>query len=68
MHAPLDNSYRDNPWGNYGEKLVVVIIIHDPGVRRIVIFSANKIRNRFSKPTSVQIGVGIVCVFQNLQI
>ena len=34
--------------------------------QRIVIFPANRNRNRFRDPTSVQIGIGIVCEFQNL--
>ena len=38
------------------------------GVKRIVIFPANGNRNRFAEPTSVQIGIGIVCEFQNLRI
>ena len=32
------------------------------------IFTANRIRNRFAEPTSVQIGIGKVCEFHNLQI
>ena len=36
--------------------------------QRIVIFPTNRNRNRFAEPTSVQIGIGIVCEFQNLQI
>ena len=34
----------------------------------VVIFPANRNRNRFAEPTSVRIGIGIVCEFQNLQI
>ena len=36
--------------------------------QRIVIFPANRNRKRFAKPTSVQMGIGIICEFQNLQI
>ena len=36
--------------------------------QRIVIFTVNSNRKRFAKPTSVQIGIGIICEFQNLQI
>ena len=36
--------------------------------QQIVIFPANRNRNRFWEPTSVQIGIGIVREFQNLQI
>ena len=36
--------------------------------QRIVIFPALRNRNRFAEPTSVQIGIGIVCESQNLQI
>ena len=35
---------------------------------RIVIFPANRNRNRFAELISVQIGIGIVREFQNLQI
>ena len=35
---------------------------------RIVIFTANRNRNRFAEPTSLQIGIGIVCESQNLRI
>ena len=35
--------------------------------QRIVIFPANRNRNRFEEPTSVRIGIGIVHEFQNLQ-
>ena len=34
----------------------------------IVIFPANRNRNRFAEPTSVRIGIGIVCEIKNLQI
>ena len=34
--------------------------------QRIVIFPANRNKNRFAEPTSVQIGIGIVFEFQNL--
>ena len=34
----------------------------------IIIFSTNRNRNRFAEPTSVQIGIGIFCEFQNLRI
>ena len=34
----------------------------------IVIFTANRNRNRFAEPTSVQIGIEIVCELQNLWI
>ena len=37
-------------------------------VQRIVIFPANRNRNRFAEPTSVQIGKGIVHESQNMQI
>ena len=37
-------------------------------VQRIVIFPANRNRNRFAEPTSVRIGIGIVREFQNLRI
>ena len=37
-------------------------------VQQIVIFPANRNRNRFAEPTSVQIGIGIVREFQNLGI
>ena len=41
--------------------------IAEPGSgQRIVIFPANRNRNRFAEPTSVGIGIGIVCEFQNL--
>ena len=33
-----------------------------------VIFPANRNRNRFAEPISVQIGIGIVCELQNLRI
>ena len=36
--------------------------------QQIVIFTANRNRNRFTEPTSVQIGIGIVCESQNLRI
>ena len=36
--------------------------------QQIVIFPANRNRNRFAEPSYVQIGIGIVCEFQNLQI
>ena len=36
--------------------------------QRIVIFPANRNRNRFAEPTSVRIGIGIVREFQNLRI
>ena len=36
--------------------------------QRIVIFPTNRNRNRFAEPTSVKIGIGIVCEFQNLQL
>ena len=36
--------------------------------QRIVIFPANRNRNRFLEPTFVQIGIGIVSEFQNLRI
>ena len=36
--------------------------------QRIVIFPANRNRNRFTEPTSVQIGIGIVWEFQNMRI
>ena len=36
--------------------------------QRIVIFPANRNRNRFAESTSVRIGMGIVCEFQNLGI
>ena len=36
--------------------------------QQIVIFPADRNRNRFAEPTSVQIGIGIVCTLQNLQI
>ena len=32
-------------------------------VQRIVVFPANRNRNRFAEPNSVQIGIGIVCEF-----
>ena len=35
---------------------------------QIVIYPANRNRNRIAEPTSVQIGIGIVGEFQNLQI
>ena len=34
----------------------------------IVIFPMNRNRNRFAEPTSVRIGIGIVCEFQHLRI
>ena len=37
-------------------------------VQLIIIFLANRNRNRFASPTSLQKGIGIVCEFQNLQI
>ena len=36
--------------------------------QQIVIFPAKRNRNRFAEPSSVQIGIGIVHEFQNLQI
>ena len=36
--------------------------------QRIVIFPVNRNRNRFAEPTSVRIGIGIVCESQNLRI
>ena len=36
--------------------------------QQIVIFPANKNRNRFAQPPSVRIGIGIVCEFVNLLI
>ena len=36
--------------------------------QQLVIFPANRNRNRFAEPTSVRIEIGIVCEFQNLQI
>ena len=36
--------------------------------QRMVIFPANRNRNRFAEPSSVQIGIGIVLEFQNLRI
>ena len=36
--------------------------------QRIVIFPANRNRNRFAEPTSVRIGIGIVRESQNLRI
>ena len=37
-------------------------------VQRIVIFHANRNRNRFAELNSVRIGLRIICEFQNLQI
>ena len=42
--------------------------IHCNSDQRIVILPANKNRNRFAEPTSVQIGIGIVREFKNLRI
>ena len=36
--------------------------------QQIVIFPANRNRNRFAEPTSIQIGIGIVSESQNLRI
>ena len=36
--------------------------------QRIIIFPANRNRNRLAESSSVQIGIGIVCEVQNLQI
>ena len=36
--------------------------------QQIVIFPANRNRNRFAEPTSVRIGIGIVCESKNLHI
>ena len=36
--------------------------------QQIVIFPKNGNRNRFAEPTSLRIGIGIVCEFHNLQI
>ena len=37
-------------------------------VQQIGIFLANRNRNKLAESTSFQIGIGIVCEFQNLQI
>ena len=37
------------------------------GVERIGMFPANRNRNRFAEPTSLQIGTGIVCKLPNLR-
>ena len=37
-------------------------------VHKIVIFPANWNWNRLAEPTSVQIGIGIICEFQRLKI
>ena len=37
-------------------------------VQRKFIFPTNRNRNIFAEPTSVQIGIGILCELQNLQI
>ena len=36
--------------------------------QKMVIFPENRNRNRFAELTSVRIGIGIICEFQNLQI
>ena len=41
---------------------------HVTSDQRIVIFPANSNMNRFAEPTSLQIGIGIVCEFQDLRI
>ena len=46
----------------------ILIIIETISDQQIVIFPANRNRNRFAGSISVRIGIGIVCVFQNLRI
>ena len=36
--------------------------------QQIVIFPANRNRNKFAEPTFIQIGIGIVCESKNLRI
>ena len=47
---------------------VLNILLDYTSDQRIVIFPANRNRNRFAEPTSVRIGIGIVREFQNLRI
>ena len=49
-------------------KKKLLVIFAQTSDQGIVIVPANKNRNRFAEPTSVRIGIGIVCEFQNLQI
>ena len=53
-------------------RLVSYLLPHikkaDCSDQRIVIFPANMNRNRLAEPTSVQIGIGVVCESQNLRI
>ena len=53
--------------GEVGRCGCVQLVVHVSD-QRIAIFSANRNRNRFAKPSSVQIGIGIVREVQNLQI
>ena len=60
---PLNRELRDWGFGDLGKWGIGGL-----GDQRIVIFPTNRNRNRFTDPTSVQIGIGRVGEFQNLQI
>ena len=53
---------------NLSHKQTISAKIFASGDQRIVVFPANRNRNRFAEATSVRIGIGIVCEFQNLRI
>ena len=44
------------------------IVVSHISVKPLVIFPANRNRNTFAEPSSVRIGIGIVCECQNLRI
>ena len=66
IHWALFTELGQQPWNQFELHYQHCIIFYSD--QRLVIFPANRNRNRFAEPTSVRIGIGIVCEFQNLGI